>query len=179
MFKLLTDEEKDKLKAEYKLRRLVLIVSFLAAIFLIGVVGLFPTYIITASREKDAQNRVEALNKELTGNSSEDIDKWLQDINTKIKLFTPAADNDRPYEAYLKIISLKPEKIIIEGMGYQKTKANLVEYSVRGIAKDRRSLIDFQNKLNSSADFKNASVPVSDLAKDSDIAFTLSLDPKK
>lgn len=179
MFKLLTDEEKEKLVSEYKLRRLVIIVTFLAALFLLGIIGLFPSYIISVSREHEAQNRMEALNRELTGNSTEDINKWLQEINTKIKLFAPAADSDRPYEGYVKIVSLKPSKVFINSLGFQKNKANQIQYSVRGIAADRRSLVEFQNNLNNSTDFKNASVPVSNLAKDSDIDFTLTLDPKK
>lgn len=178
MYKLLTEEEKVKIESEYKSRRLVLIMVFLVALLLTGAVGLVPSYIIAASKENDAKISMKILSESLDGKTAEDLDVWLKNVNTKIKLFAPSQDTDRPYEAFRDIVSYMPAGVSISLLSYAKNKTE-TEYNLEGVAKDRRSLVEFQNNLNNSDKFMNASIPVSDLAKDKNIAFTLNLKPKK
>jgi hypothetical protein len=179
MYKLLPEEEKVLIKSEYKNRRLVVIAWFILGMLLVGVVALFPSYVITVYKETDARDRMAQLNKELSANSETDSTNWLANINTKIKLFSPSLDKDKPYEAFVKIISLKSSGIILTGISFTKGTAGKDKYTVSGTAGDRRSLIAFQNSLNTSSEFENASVPVSDLAQDKNISFKMDLDVKK
>jgi Tfp pilus assembly protein PilN len=178
MYKLLTEEEKIKIEGEYKSRRIVLMMLFLVALLLVGSIGLLPSYIIAVSKEQDANSSLAALNQSLSGKTAEDLDIWLKEINTKIKLFAPSQDTDRPYEAFKDIIALKTEGIKINTFSYAKNKTN-IEFTLEGLAADRRTLVDFQNNLNSSDKFTSASIPVADLAKDKNIPFNLTLKPKK
>jgi len=178
MYKLLTEEEKIKIESEYKSRRLVVMMFFLVTLLLIGVVGLVPSYIIAASKERDANTSLEMLNRSLSGRTADELDAWLKDINTKIKLFAPSQDTDKPYEAFKEIIDLKPAGIRLTNLTYTKNKTE-IEFKLEGVAINRRTLVEFQNKLNTSEKFTNATIPVADLAKDKDIAFNLILKPKK
>jgi len=179
MYKLLPDEEKVLIKSEYKLRRLVILASFFIGILLITIVALFPSYLITITKEKDAKQRMSMLNKALTQNQGTDFGSWLKILNTKIKLFASNQDADKPYEGFIKIISLKSGGIVINEISFNKGAADKDQYEVGGTATDRRSLINFQNNLNKSSDFQNANVPISDLAKDKNIDFRMNLDVKK
>lgn len=178
MYKLLTEEEKVLIEREYKSRKIVLIEFFLVALLFIGAIGLVPSYIIAVSKEKDANASLAALNQSLSGKTTEDLDTWLKEINTKIKLFAPSQDTDRPYEAFKEIIALKPNGIKINNLSYSKNKTD-IEFKLEGMAVDRRTLVDFQNSLNTSNKFTSASIPVADLAKDKNIPFDLTLKPKK
>jgi Tfp pilus assembly protein PilN len=178
MYKLLTEEEKKKIQSEYTSRRLVVIMFFLLLLGLVAAIGLFPSYISVISKEKEANVNLVALNQSLAGKTTEDLDIWLRAVNAKIKLFAPAQDTDRPYEAFKEIITFKPLGIKLTTLSYLKNKSD-IEYKLRGVAKDRRTLVNFQNNLNTSDKFTNATIPVADLAKDKDISFDLTLKPKK
>ncbi len=178
MYKLLTEEEKIKIEAEYKSRRLVVMMFFLMVLLVMGVIGLVPSYIIAVSKERDANTSLAILNKSLSGKTVEELDIWLKNINAKVKLFAPSQDTDKPYEAFKEIIALKPTGIRLTGLTYAKNKTE-TEYKLEGIADNRRTLVDFQNNLNTSNKFTSANIPVADLAKDKDISFNLTLKPKK
>ncbi|MDQ3089824.1 MAG: hypothetical protein M3Q24_01565 [bacterium] len=178
MFKLLTEEQRVKVQKEYSQRRIVVLLVFLCAALSMGVVGLFPAYVVSASKEKDANQRIQILNQTLSGIRAEDLSVRLQDINTKIKLFAAAPSSDRPYEYYKEIISLRSNGIALSELSYRK-KDGKAEYSLGGVASDRRALIEFQNNLNNSLFFTNVNVPISDLAKSKDIDFNLTLEAEK
>ena len=176
MLKLLTEEEKVKVMREYVLRRAVVIVSALILVVIVGMVGLFPSYILSSAHQNELKERVKVMEELKLVPTEESPQVWLNELNLKLKLLSPSVDLDRPTEFVVMVLEQRMPGIRITGFKWSKKD---VQLSVSGIASDRQSLLTFENRLNASGKFSEVVLPVSNLAKDRDIAFQVKLSPKK
>lgn len=177
MFKLLTEEEKEKVLREYNFRRGVVILTALIVVIIIGMAGLFPSYVLSRVRQKEVEERVKiAGNTELQEDSS-GLRFWLKETNLKLKILDPALDQDRPSDFIESVLAEKSAGVKIVSLEWTKVDGKIT-LSISGIAQDRQTLLSFENELNSSGKFVEATLPVSNLAKEKDISFRVKLTPK-
>jgi len=174
MFKLLTDEARQKVSEEYTLRRGVLTMLGVSAVLVVGSISLVPAYIISESHIRVAQARTEALKNSPTGEKRDELVSWLSVTNKKLKILSPNSQTSIPYESFIKVVSSKSTGIKIAELEWSKTDTDTL-LVIRGNASDRQALLDFQSKLNDTKAFSKAVLPVSDFAKDKDIDFELKL----
>jgi hypothetical protein len=174
MYKLLTEEAKKKAEKEYSSRRLSLILMALVVVLVIELAGLFPSFILSSARKIELEERVRLMDISTSTETTVDPTLWLNTINTKLTLLSPALDNARPSDAIEKVISKKSPGIRITSFSWEDDKGRMM-ISVSGVAQDRQSLLAFENSLNSSKYFSEVTLPVSNLAKDRDINFQLKL----
>lgn len=174
MYKLLTEEQKKKIQAEYRLRLVVIALWSLIAVIVIGMVSLFPSYILTKARYNELTERLAIL--EQTGLSFEDkeVQLWLNQMNQKLKLLSPKFDKDRPSVFIEEALRARVAGIRVTSLGW-KREANGEIITLTGTASDRQSLINFENKLDKLGNFGDVSLPISNLAKDKDIDFEVEL----
>ena len=123
--------------------------------------------------ENEAKNISEStLQKDLT-----EYEDRLAHIEAEYKLFSK--EIIYPTE----IISLIKEKeilgITLNAIIFQKIdeKGN-IKLEIRGVAKNRDILINYLNSFKKEEIFKDVTVPLSSLAKNSDIPFTFSVNTK-
>ncbi|CAN5145635.1 hypothetical protein BH11PAT3_BH11PAT3_0910 [soil metagenome] len=174
MFKLLTDEARQKVSEEYAMRRGVVTLLGVSAVLVVGIVALIPSYVISDSRIRVAEARTDALKNSTTGEKREELVSWLSVTNKKLKILSPGSQTSTPYEYFIKVVNSKPAGIKIVEMEWLKTDTN-TQLVIRGSANDRQSLLDFESKLNETNVFSKAVLPVSNFAKDKDIDFELKL----
>jgi len=165
MFKLLTEEERQKVAHEYAMRRLIVMLCALILVLVVGIIGLFPSYLLSNV------HRIMALERR---NEDLGLQVWLEEINRKLQLLSPALDTDRPSHLIKKILDQKNEGIIITGFSSIKAK-DKTNLSVSGVSANRQSLITFENRIASLSDFSEVVSPISNLAKDKDINFQIRL----
>lgn len=176
MFKLLTDQARQKVAREYALRRTIIMLCGLTLVFLMGATGLLPSYVLSTARLNEVLERARAMNNLLDGKDEPDLRAWLIETNHRLKMLSPKLDTDRPSVLLEKAISLSPKGIRLTSFLWTKTEegANL---SVAGVARDRQTLLSFQNRLNNSGYFSNATLPISNLARDKNIDFQIKFSP--
>lgn len=176
MFKLLTEEEKQKVTHEYTARRTICMLSALSIILAAGVIGLLPSYVFSSARQNEAFERAKAMDH--TGETSDGpaLQAWLEAVNYKLQILSPALDTDRPSDALGHILEQKMAGIRIVSFSWVKTNGKTA-ISVSGVATDRQSLLAFENRINASGRFSNVTLPLSDLAKDKDINFQMKFSP--
>ncbi|KND48500.1 MAG: hypothetical protein AB200_02105 [Parcubacteria bacterium C7867-005] len=179
MFKLLTENSRAKVEREYKIRRTTIIFSGISFSLFIGIFALVPSYITSNYRMDEVVSRTEALKHSTSASDGLAMEEWLSLTNEKLKAVSPEQDTDKPYEFIQKIIFVKPAGISILNISWKiddkdRKKRNI---SLSGVARDRKTLIDFENRLNSSDNFSKIVLPVSNFAKDKDIEFQLNLSP--
>lgn len=175
MYKLLTPEEKKKVKSEYRFRLLTTIAALISGIGLFGILSLIPALILTSS-ERDTANSNLNLAAESSKVDSDALKNWALTMRQKLIYLTPNKTPDLPYEWYLKVLAEKPSGVTLNNLTYQD-QSNKIAIRIRGVAKDRETLILFQNKLDQSGNFVNFTFPVDTLAKDTNIDFDFSLTP--
>ena len=84
--------------------------------------------------------------------------------------------NQTPASIYFgKIIANKNSDIQITGLSFSSPSAGRVQLLVSGVSKNRDGLVTFVNALKAQAGFADVPSPISNLAKDSDISFTLNI----
>ena len=177
MFKLLTEEGRDKVRREYRTRRTILMLLALILVLVVGVIGLLPSYILSNIREKEALERVRVLsNANIVGENGVELQTWLLETNRRLKALSPALDTDRPSNFVDKVLEQKVTGIKITGFSWMKVK-DKTTLSVSGVAEDRQRLVMFENKISSSGHFSSVTLPISDLAKDRNITFQIKFSP--
>src|SRR3989344_4610462 len=151
MFKLLTEEERQKVAHEYAMRRLIVMLCALILVLVVGIIGLFPSYLLSNVHRIMALERTKIAGRAEQRNEDLSLQVWLE-----------------------KILDQKNEGIIITGFSSIKTK-DKTNLSVSGVSANRQSLITFENRIASLSDFSEVVSPISNLAKDKDINFQIRL----
>jgi hypothetical protein len=168
MFKLLTEESRATVSREYKLRRVVLIVTSLSLVLAVALVGLFPSYILSQVKQAEAG----AMSNQQEG--KEDLEAWLQEFNGKLRALSAGIAPARASADIEKVLSLKGAGIRITQLKWNEGDAE-AKLSLMGVANDRQTLLSFEKRLKDSGKFSAVMLPVSNLAKERDINFQIDL----
>ncbi len=174
MLNLLPQEEKKILIKEYNLRLSVTIVSFLCILLVIAGVGLFPSYV---SQNSEINNLEEKKQEAEQKNSKASIDEaarlsasnkvlvdYLEVRVSEMKATYPAG------KIISDIFAKKNDGIVIEAIEIVDKQV-----TIRGKAATRASLISFHSTLRTQKEFKNASLPIDNIAKSVDAPFTIQI----
>ncbi len=174
MLTLLPQEEKTRHIHEYYVRLTIVILFFVATLLVSALVGLLPSYVneradLNALKEAQQQAELESTNKAYE--ESEIVKAYnavlVDYLNARIvQVSTPAS----PSSVLYKILENSNSSISISEL--EMTHQTVI---VRGVASTREGLIAFHNTLRSHLDFKNATLPISDLAKSSNANFTIQI----
>jgi len=178
MFKLLTEEQSTKVKQEYRLRRAIVILLLFACNLIIFIVFLFPVFIISFSKQTEANNLIKTLNLSPSVKDGQNLQAWLINLNQELSAISPDKDMDKPYETFVKALDSRVSGIRITGLSYKKVN-QIPTLFVTGLASDRQTLLEFENKLNLSKQFSGVTIPSSTFAKDKNLDFEISMIPLK
>lgn len=176
MFKLLPEEEKKKVAEEYAVRRAVIIVEAFILVLVVGLVGLFPSYILSSARKNEVTERVKIMG-DLTAKEGEgDPQKWLRNISLKLNMLSPSANPAQPSVSIKRVLDERGSGVRLMGFSWLEDGENIA-LTVSGVSQTRQLLLSFEDRLNASGYFSEVALPVSNLARDRDIAFQLKLIP--
>lgn len=175
MINLLPPEGKKRVLTNYWIRVASVFLVLIGCSFLITTALLLPTYFYL-SFQGNALSRnfttVEAgsetyatLEKEI--NLANDISDVLLDEKIYIDV-TEVTD---------QVMGFTSDKISISSVSISKTDGYISEVRVIGRAADRSSLLGFRDTVEAHELFSEVDLPLSDLAKDQDIPFSLKLEP--
>lgn len=176
MFKLLTDEERQKVVHEYVLRRAIVMLSALILVLTIGIIGLLPSYILSNARENEVIERARIMGGAGQRGDEAGLQAWLEKVNRELQILSPELDTDRPSVFIEKVLGQKVSGTHITGFSWIRAKDE-VTLSINGVALDRQALIAFENSINSSEYFSEVTLPVSNLAQDKNIDFQIKFSP--
>lgn len=174
MLNLLPQEAKENLIQNYKIRLGTVIAIFTSSLFIVAIIGLFPTYI----REKAETDTLIKMRIEAEEKNSEQSLAEADAMVAKNKVLTDylevriAALQKAPSVTSFieRIFEKRNESINISQIEIDKT---LVKVS--GVANTRAGLIQFREALRKEADFKSVILPISDLAKSVDADFNITI----
>ncbi|MFZ2484549.1 MAG: PilN domain-containing protein [Minisyncoccia bacterium] len=172
MFKLLTEEERQKVVREYVIHRAVVILSVFVVVLAASLIGILPSYLLSNARKSDVLERTRIMGISRQNGDTSDLETWLSKINYKLKILSPGLDVDRPSDFIDKVLEEKLGGISVNGLSWSK-EGGEVTLSISGMATDRQTLINFQDRIENSEYFSKATLPISNLAKDRDIDFQI------
>ena len=178
MVNLLPEKEKIKILREYQTRLLVIVLFLIFCLLIVFAVFVSPSFFLTNTKQQTLSHQFsqiktstpfQTLPSSMTSSVS-DINFAL-DVLDSSTMFSPKKILDL-------ILSDKKSSISIKSISIFQKSQDLVEVSVSGISSDRESLLGFSRKLQSEKTFENVVLPISDLAKGTDISFTINFSVK-
>lgn len=174
---LLPPKEKEALRQSLKTRSLALGMFLVAVAFLAGSIMLLPSYFLALGNFY----RVSSEDSSLTIHDESQVKALLnlpQEIGDKLGLV--ASSERLPTTDYISaIVESLPQDVKLDSLsfarGHSREEENGTLVSVSGEASSREALMLFSNALKESGRFLSVDVPVSNLAKDKDLPFSIKI----
>lgn len=176
MFKLLTEEGRQKVAHEYVMRRTIVMLFALILVAVVGIIGLLPSYALSNARQNEVLERRRMMDRFGERGDEAELQAWLVEINRKLQILSPKLDSEQPSDFIEKIIDQRTAGLRITDFSFVRAK-DKITFSASGVALNRQTLIVFENRINSSGYFSEVTLPISNLAKDRNIDFQIKFSP--
>jgi Tfp pilus assembly protein PilN len=183
---LLPKNEIRHLKHEYRLRVVILLFLFLSAAVWVGIVSLFPAYILSVVEGTNASNEATKISNNLTTTSSNQTNTGVKDANNVIAAVASTQDS-LFFSSLIEDIDARrvPGMIITNfslshanggaGSASANTAVSGSAISISGTAATRDVLVAFEQNLENDPRLTKVELPVSALALETNINFTMSM----
>lgn len=177
MINLIPPEGKKVLKREFILRVSGTSAFLLGIVCLILVGSLVPTYVLTSAQIQEYEKRIETV-----GDTTQKYKEAEQEIKKIGEVLTQlkSGSSTRPStELFREVERLASPGIVFKSFQINTDKRVGDSLLVQGVAPTRESLVVFKNALKTSSLFEKADIPISDLARDVELPFTITISLKK
>lgn len=175
MFNLLPKTEKEAIRREYRIRLATVVLWFSFATLVIGSLLLLPSWFLSAQKEKVAQSRFDALSQSIERRGAAGLEGVLLATKKQLELLAREAPKGLLYELIGAIASRRPKNISFESITVTDRSGEKRGIAVTGLARDRDSLVLFSRALEGLPFLERVELPLSSLAKESDIPFSLNV----
>jgi len=177
IFNFLKDEYKAKIISEYRKRFFILCLGFII-LFSFSLVGLILPTFISVSAEKNALfMEKQVFSKKTTENGQNEIEKELKNIKEMIGVLKTDNSANSIIGVLEDILLEKNSGIVLQSVSLERKK-DYWAISLSGRAVSRENLVSFSEKLEASASLSEVNLPVSSLAKNNDVSFSITLNSK-
>ncbi len=176
MFTLLAEQQKKHLYREYRLRLLSFIAFFISALLLASAALLLPSRIMLSFETKALTSEMSVYEASVATQNSKGLLNTLDNIKSMAKLAIP--DEGGLAVPLALALAKRPPDVSVASIAYTRGVGAPSSITLQGIAKTRASLISFFKILQQEKTFSASNLPVSSLAKESDIAYTINLQGK-
>lgn len=173
MFTLLPEQHKKKLYKEYRLRLIVVVMFFVTSFFVVSVSLLYPSYISLKTEKSTLNVETQRLVDQIEFKNGQGINATIANIKSDLRLSKP--DETLIAQAISAVLNERPGGVYIDTLRYTRGIGAPSTLSLHGTAKDRNALITFSNNLKKELIFSSVDLPISNLAKQADVDFSLTL----
>lgn len=171
---LLPLHERILLRREYHVRITIVFLFLVCLSLLIGISSLFMTYVKALSLESEIQAKANKVDIEKDSKDIKEIQQSvvkslaLLDSLNKVKKSVPFSD------VIGGIINMRGT-LRFSAFSVAKIATTTYSISIQGVAPTRNSLLSFKTNFENLANGNKVELPVSELAKSSNIQFSLQL----
>lgn len=173
MLYLLTEKQKKKVLAEYRLRLAIVTSIMFGFAGLVGIISLIPSYEFL--RIKQNILKIQEQNISVDSNSNIDnLSKKIADISNKAALLNPISEPIYSSSIFLHLEKIAGQDTSIRQFQYTHFDSN-ISVQISGVSKNRDSLTKFINTLKKEPAFSGAAFPYGSLAKQDNLEYSLNL----
>jgi hypothetical protein len=174
MINLLPQEHKKLITTEYRLRVVTIILAMLLVLITSGAVLLIPSYVLSMYKRNAAENAPDTSTTEVQREYAELMAR-IQHGKSLIRNLQPEKSHVTATDIINRIIKFKTADTILNEINYVYSGETSFTVEIRGVAKTRQSLLNFEAALENDPDIAEIDLPVSLLAKDANINFSIEL----
>lgn len=174
MINLIPPEGHRLMKQEYILRVFGTLSVLLGVVFLILTVALVPTYILIDAQISDFALEIEKQSdKEDTAKL---LDKEIELIHSIVGQLKTGTSSMIASQAVDEIQKIAEGEVVFKAFIINEPdKRGEVKIQAQGVAPTRETLAKFKTMVEASPFFEKAEVPISDLARDVDLPFMMTI----
>lgn len=173
MFTLITEQQKKSLYRQYRFRLVSLIALLSSALLIVASVLILPSKIMLSLQKDALSSEKKMYEMSASDKNNQEIIESISKIKAMVLLANPK-DTELSFQIK-KIVDQKPASLSINNISYTRGQGSPSSITFQGVSKTRSNLIDFFRNLQKDSDFKNSNLPVSSLAKDVDVSYTINL----
>lgn len=173
MINLIPPEGLRNVKKEYALRVGATLGMLFGFTCMLIAAALIPTYVLIDAQSKtleDATARFREQNEVLTS-----LDDEVRTAMLLTKVIALNYDEVTPTKIIETIQHATPPGVAFESFQLEQKGEIITSVQVRGVAKTRETLIALKTNLEKTGLFENVTIPIGDLARDSNLSFALSI----
>lgn len=174
MINLLSELSKRKFKRAYLLRLLTVTLFAVASLVVVHSVLLIPSYVFLQAQVLNQEVEKEFTQKTLEASGSDEVEARLGALNAHIALLQTLPEEPSFISAVEEVLEVSRTGIAVTHISYTP-KHPEVQISVRGIAVDRDALRSFAKILEERKEIKGVDFPISNLSKEKDLPFNISI----
>ena len=175
MFNLLPDSLKNEIKSVYNIRRLVLILLFILFIQISSFVFIYPSWLTASYKEEDALVQTEKMNQSALALNASSTTNTIKSINQRLSIVNTALNYPKFIPIINAVIDNKSKSVSLTRFSYSLVSSSTASITLEGVSATRESLVSFKKRLEESGSFKAVDLPISNLAKDKNINFTINM----
>lgn len=173
MVNLLPQKTITRLRRTYYLRFAATLTILLVGALAVGTVLLIPSYVVS-ERSADASERYLSAVEETIGvRERAGVSDDVRALSERLRILNEYAGEPTTKNFFEDALSNLSSRITITGISFSKSGGTL-NISIVGSADTRSSLLTFVETLQENERFNGVSVPVSQLARDSNIPFSIT-----
>lgn len=170
-------QERKALRREYRLRAAIVLCFMLSFAGLIGIVSLFPAYISMSVKERSELDAVAALKKQKDVSGMATVEGTLKADAALLGSALPLSKGTMPSAVIESVVAARGP-VRISALTIGGGGDDPFDVSIQGVAPDRDTLLAFQSRLEALAPGNKAVLPINQLAKNSNIPFSIELSEK-
>lgn len=173
MINLIPPHGQTALKHEYFLRVLTVYGFLWGGVLVASSALMAPTYILTNSQLNAARSDSVYINETKAA-----FDAAFGEINIANKTIAQlrVGEEQAPYSMLIEeVVRVAPRGITFSTFQGAYVDGRLDDIQVQGVSGDRKALSDFKDALEASPLFAKAVVPISDLARDANLSFVVTI----
>jgi hypothetical protein len=177
MLNLLLRKDRYDLKREYSLRFYNIFMLFLIFAIVIFMVLLFSVSIFVWVERNTIINQLNSVAVSIDAVEREELQSNIKKINSQINKF----QQPKPaYSGFLsEILTSGPNGITISGVSFDPimdSDEQKITIQIDALADSRRSMIEYSEALRENVLFENVNLPLSNLTRETDINFRLTME---
>ncbi len=159
--------------------RLAAAFFFTAGVFVaVGAALLAPSYLLAEEEAASAKRFRDAVVETLALKGTNTAARTVSALAEEVKLLNAYGKKETAIPIIAGALSAQDSAIALRKIAFSWRDQNGGAVTLDGVADTRTALVEYVSELQKNALFSGVAVPVSNLASDADIAFTLTFDFK-
>ena len=140
----------------------------------VGGVLLIPSYVVAERAAESAERYLTAIEETTSLRERAGVSQTVRALSERLRILDAVAQQSRGGAALDALLAERTSGIRITGIGFASDGGDTTALSVAGVASNRTTLLAFIDALRSAGTFGGVEVPVSQLAQDTNIPFSIT-----
>ena len=175
MFNVLPNNLKKILAREYHVRMLIVAMALLLGVLLLCMVSILPSWLISGIKKQELESKVASLEELPKFSHTTEVSNTIQSTNKLLGAINTTFVYPTVVPYLNTVLVKKVSGVQIINFSYTTVDASHATISLGGTSATRSALVSYVKMLQDSGQFSKVDLPVSDLAKDTDISFVLHI----